>query len=344
MQEFTALRLLVISVFFVSGFRALAWGATNPPPQAGSFTNLVWDQEFNPISLAPGANDSGFDWYKGLWYSATMPNNGLITNPTDVLDLAWNRTQTSAPSLTQVISISHNGTTTAKTFRHGYFEARMKWDVNVGAWPAFWLNPIQEVLGTATQHGEIDIFEGQGSDPRTYYGTLHDWSGSTHLGASSPNNFTLPSTNDFSQWHTYGLLWTNGQVKWYYDDVQVGSANTFSDMESQDYYVLLSMNFGNNWSEGNLSGVTANSSHMQVDWVHVWQSGTAPPPPPPTAIPCDVNGDNAVNVQDVQSTVNQALSKVACGAGDINKDGSCTVIDVQRTVNAVLTGQCVTTP
>jgi hypothetical protein len=56
---------------------------------------------------------------------------------------------------------------------------------------------------------------------------------------------------------------------------------------------------------------------------------------------CDLNGDSATNVSDVQQCVNQAIGTVACSTGDINKDSVCNVIDVQRTVNAALGGQCV---
>jgi hypothetical protein len=69
-------------------------------------------------------------------------------------------------------------------------------------------------------------------------------------------------------------------------------------------------------------------------------AGTTPPPPPPSGSACDVNGDGATNVIDVQQEVNQALGIASCTA-DINKDGQCTVVDVQRVVNAALGGQCV---
>jgi len=63
--------------------------------------------------------------------------------------------------------------------------------------------------------------------------------------------------------------------------------------------------------------------------------------PPPSA--CDVNGDGAVNVSDIQSEVNQALGISSC-KNDINQDGVCNVNDVQRVVNAAIGGICVTTP
>jgi hypothetical protein len=61
----------------------------------------------------------------------------------------------------------------------------------------------------------------------------------------------------------------------------------------------------------------------------------------PSSSACDVNGDSATNVSDVQQCVNQAIGSAACSTGDINKDGSCTVVDVQRVVNSALGGACV---
>jgi hypothetical protein len=69
----------------------------------------------------------------------------------------------------------------------------------------------------------------------------------------------------------------------------------------------------------------------------VWAGSVAPP-----ASACDLNGDSATNVSDVQLCVNQAIGTVACSTGDINQDATCNVIDVQRSVNAALGGQCVT--
>ncbi len=58
------------------------------------------------------------------------------------------------------------------------------------------------------------------------------------------------------------------------------------------------------------------------------------------ASPCDINGDGAVNVVDVQSAVNRALGLLACGNGDIDRNGTCNVVDLQRIVIAVVSGTC----
>jgi len=59
--------------------------------------------------------------------------------------------------------------------------------------------------------------------------------------------------------------------------------------------------------------------------------------------PCDLNGDGAVNVADVQIAVNEALGLSACTM-DLDGTGTCDVADVQRVIAAALGGACIVTP
>jgi hypothetical protein len=59
-----------------------------------------------------------------------------------------------------------------------------------------------------------------------------------------------------------------------------------------------------------------------------------------TAFNCDINGDGAVNVVDVQLIVNEALG-VTPPVNDLNHDGSVNVADVQIVINAALGLGCV---
>ena len=59
---------------------------------------------------------------------------------------------------------------------------------------------------------------------------------------------------------------------------------------------------------------------------------------------CDINANGAVNVVDVQLTINQVLGIVPCTTADLQHNGQCNVIDVQRVVNAALGGPCVVGP
>jgi hypothetical protein len=50
---------------------------------------------------------------------------------------------------------------------------------------------------------------------------------------------------------------------------------------------------------------------------------------------CDVNGDGAVNIADVQLEINRALGIAASGC-DVNGDGTVNIADVQIVINAAL--------
>jgi beta-glucanase (GH16 family) len=221
------------------------------------------------LNLSATGNGT-YTWYPGIWWQATLPLPSLITDLNSALDLTWSAS--GSLNETDVSTLSRDATQ-GHTFRYGYFESRMKWDVTTGAWPAFWMVPKQGAQG-ATDTGEIDIFEGQGAEPYTYYGTLHEWNGSKEIWHNSPNWVSLATTNDFSQWHTYGLLWVPGKVTWYYDDQALFSSSTTAVFDSQDFFIVLSMAEGANWTKGNMTGVTATSLNLNVDWVRVWQSGT----------------------------------------------------------------------
>ena len=64
---------------------------------------------------------------------------------------------------------------------------------------------------------------------------------------------------------------------------------------------------------------------------------TAPADAQSVNIAGDANGDTAVNVQDVQVIINQALAtSPPTPAGDPNRDGTVNVQDVQLTINLAL--------
>jgi beta-glucanase (GH16 family) len=150
----------------------------------------------------------------------------------------------------------------------------MKWDVVKGAWPAFWLIPVEDATGRVTyngvkESGEIDVFEGLGGDPHDFYGTIHDWV-NLKDNASRPNRFRLHEDVDFSDYHTYGLLWTPGTVTWYLDNRPLHSEPTPIVFDRQTYFLVLSMQEGVKWKSGVLSGVESDKLTLCVDWVRVW--------------------------------------------------------------------------
>ena len=241
-----------------------------PPPQAAGYRLMFFD-DFVNLNLSP--NGSGlYAWYKGLpWETPPAQFNASVDS--SVLTLAWEKGQKLAE--TTIKSCSHNGQH-CPAFRYGYFEARMKWDVTTGAWPAFWMLPAQSISG-ATETGELDVFEGQGDpyDSQTYYGTIHDWVVKNGAATDVANNghanhYKIPGV-DFSAWHTYGVLWVPGKVTWYFDDQPIITATTYPIFDQQNFFLLLGSQEGASWTLGNLKNVTSSGMNLNVDWVRVWQ-------------------------------------------------------------------------
>jgi beta-glucanase (GH16 family) len=238
----------------------------SPPPQANDYV-LVFSDEFDRLNLSP--NGSGaYTWYDGLWWEKPVPAaHVMVAN--GILTLRWSRGQ--KPDATSVTTFSRDGRH-YKGWRYGYFEVRMRWETVPGAWPAIWMLPVQHFQDRATHVGELDIFEGQGSTSRVFYGTIHEWKQRQDVRNNKPwNHYRLPAGVDLAHFHTYGLLWQPGRVTWYFDDQALFSAATYSIFDEQDYYLILASQEGVNWKYGDLQGVGASQIGVQVDWVRVWQ-------------------------------------------------------------------------
>ena len=226
-------------------------------------------------------------WDDHIWYDGA-PNaawSGFQTVENGVLHLRTSRNFTYPGG-----SWPRNTVTTlssGRTFTQGYFEARMKWTAAPGAWPGFWLmsyrhatnpsypsvNPFcaQNALPTALcWSAELDVFEGQGSEPHVFYGTLHRNSSNTYgvPDSQNANNSADVAPDLGADWHTYGVLWTSSQVSWYLDGQLLMSAPTY-DSTNQPMFLLLQMWTGG-WTQ-NPGPSTPDVLETQVDYVSVWQ-------------------------------------------------------------------------
>jgi Glycosyl hydrolases family 16 len=241
-----------------------------PPPQAQGY-RLVFADEFDRLDLSPDGRGM-HAWYEGIWFNHQHASRKNISVANSMLSLKWERGQGAVDTSITTFS-PHAGNYAA--WRYGYFEARLRWDVVKGSWPAFWLIPVEDATGKdiyngTKESGEIDIFEGQGDHPHVFYGTIHDWV-NLRDHANRNNFFALPGNVDLSQFHTYGLLWTPGKVTWYLDNQPLHSESTPSIFDRQNFFLVLTMQEGDDWKAGNLSGVTAPGMTLNVDWVRVWQ-------------------------------------------------------------------------
>ena len=265
------IKILAVASAFFGLVGKVSAVAPQPPSQAADYS-LVFFDDFTNLNLSPDGSGQ-YTWFKDLWWE-TAPSQFTASAASSVLNLTWDKGQT-LPETT-ITSCSADGLR-CRAFRYGYFEARMKWDVTTGAWPAFWMIPVEGIWGSS-ETGELDVFDGQGdpADAHTYFGTIHDWlttNGTTvDIASNNGQNAYVVSGVDFSQWHTYGVLWIPGRVTWYFDDKPILTSVTYPIFDEQEYYLILSEQEGVNWTGGNTTGVTASSLKLYVDWVKVWQN------------------------------------------------------------------------
>ena len=256
----------------LSGIGVQPSGQPTPPTQAAGY-NLAFTDDFNTLNVSPNMLGN-YTWYQGLWWQQTVAPLSQFTVSNSILTLNWQKGLGDASLVTTAKDASIH-----QAWRYGYFEARLAWgNTTMGAWPAFWLIPVEDITGAdvvngVRDSGEIDIMEGQGgSNPNTVYGTIHEWKNNSDVyNNNSSNAYNVPSGFVLSQYHTYGVLWTPGTISWYIDNQLIHSANTTATFDQQTFYVVLGSQEGVNWGGGNLTGVTATTIPLNVDWVHVWQ-------------------------------------------------------------------------
>lgn len=164
-----------------------------------------------------------------------------------------------------------------KSFKYGRMEARLKLPKGKGTWPAFWMlgNSIQN--GTSwPKCGEIDIMEYVGADPLWVQGSLHSQSQSG--GNARNGRCQLLSTLDESEWHVYGIIWTDSKLSFYVDDYtkpyytcMAPATKTAENWPYDDnFFVILNLAFGGDW--GGYKGIDASLDNMtyQIDWVRYY--------------------------------------------------------------------------
>jgi Ca2+-binding RTX toxin-like protein len=157
------------------------------------------------------------------------------------------------------------------TQTYGYFEMRADLPDAVGAWPAFWLLPAD-----GSWPPELDVMEALSTDSMSW--TTKHWGTPSNHGAEGVQNF-VPGEG----FHTYGALWTAGDIRWYVDGVEVNRTTTPADMNKPMFMIA-------NLALGGWAG-TVDATHlpaeMKIDYIRAYQLPTAstPTPPPPAPPP-----------------------------------------------------------
>ena len=291
---------------------AVASGYNNSTIASQAFTpnipsgTLVWSDEFNGTAGTTYSqpNPSTWTYDTGLgsqccgnneqetycaWGNNTAPCSSTSPN-------AWMGTDGYLHIQAQQPTAGASTFTSARlksqglfSFMYGRIEARMQLPESQGMWPAFWMlgNNIATINWPAS--GELDIMEHiDGSNPPPYVGGTapgYDWiAGSVHggtSGAAELNGTQQYTTTGFSAaaWHTYGMIWTKGQIQYYVDSPSniyatfTTTNGSFSattwPFDAGPQFIILNLAVGGDWP-GNVNSSTVFPGNMLVDYVRIY--------------------------------------------------------------------------
>ncbi len=141
----------------------------------------------------------------------------------------------------------------------GYFEARMRFPLAHGVWPAFWLVATR----APAQRVEIDVVEFYGRDPRRYRSVVHLWpnqSGRTKWGRGTATPY--PAAAGADEFHRYGVEVSADALTYYLDRRPVWQVGVPLDLRQQALALLVNLAIE--------PDTVAGTHRMDVDYVRAW--------------------------------------------------------------------------
>jgi len=238
---------------------------------------LTFNDDFNSLSLYDGqdgvweakywwATEKGASlhtngeqqWYVNPLYGPTASANPFSVTD-GVLTIRAEQTPDALSGEVEGYDYTSGMLTTHASFAqtYGYFEIRADMPDEQGAWPAFWLLPED-----GSWPPELDVIEMRGQDPNTLILSAH--SNETGKQTSVINNVAVADTEGF---HTYGLLWDEDHITWYFDDVAVAQTDTPDDMHDPMYMIV-------NLAIGGMAGTPSDGlpdgSEMNIDYIRAY--------------------------------------------------------------------------
>jgi len=176
------------------------------------------------------------------------------------------------------------------SFQYGRIEASISVPESQGMWPAFWMLGSNILTTPWPASGEVDIMEHIDGNNTPFGGPGngnlpgYDWiAGSVHGGTSSAeaslsNDYPSSSSNGFSAaaLHTYGMIWTKGQIQFYLDSpTNIYATDNTSNFpgtwpfDQGPQFILLNLAVGGSWP-GNPNTTTVFPSQMVVNYVRIY--------------------------------------------------------------------------
>jgi len=232
----------------------LAGGAAAAPPSPDY--ELAWSDEFSGDSL----NREAWSYRTDVkWDTAHRPENVKVSG--GKLRLVLEKRANDGKQFTT------GGVVTKRSFRYGYFEARMKGFPDGNWHPSFWtahalglqtmgnLPPIPHLGGSEAPRLEIDIVEHDTANVKSYHAGLLRW-GPQGTGSLGRKHFTVPDLS--AAFNVFGAAVMPDRVDFYFNDKLVNSVPMAGWPQPEGFVFLTSI--------GRQIVSTRLPGEIQFDW------------------------------------------------------------------------------
>ena len=260
---------------FTAGTVTKKCKVTQKPTKTESFVpqgySLVWNDEFDD---GTGPNTTSW-WYEtggGGWGNNELQNYVAGYQGSEQLATVkdGSLTITAKKISGTVYSIRMN---TIKSWKYGYFEARLLLPGGKGTWPAFWMMPKN--FTAWPDDGEIDIMEYVGYEKDVTHSAIHTKSYNHSIATQKGASKAIAGME--TAYHVYALEWTEDYIRTYVDGNEIftfpndkaGNKNTWPF--NAEFYLKLNLAWGGNW--GGALGIdeSALPANYKIDYVRVYQ-------------------------------------------------------------------------
>jgi beta-glucanase (GH16 family) len=211
------------TLVFEDAFETIDWSVWNAGPKAGTwdtgfygrsaFARQTGEEGFLPYSIVDDVNASKG---KALQIAATYMG-GTMKVPkyygNNLPEFQW---------ISGNLQTARRDGTITKSWRKGYFEARMLFPAHPLTWPAFWMLNGRSILFPKTSI-EIDVVEHKGFEPNVYGTYLHEWGGDDQHHESTGVKTPVKMTEGYCR---YGVLITDRSCTPFFDRQPVTDTRT----------------------------------------------------------------------------------------------------------------------
>jgi len=329
-----------------------AWSVTlgsqpaRAAPVAQTGWQLVWSDEFNGASVdttkwhvwnAHSNINNEPEYYTPNNVSVSGGNLVIVTKKNDIIPGATEGY--TSGRLETYCGYAPDGCTPAHYLyglTYGKIEVRGKMAAGDGVWPAYWLAAPDD------WPPEIDINEWLGKWPTVYhYGYFQMKDGNGNWGASGwyypfdpeQGQTCSGSCPDLSQgFHTYGVEWTVGQLKYFFDGTLVRTVSDSRVSSKKMFFIINTALAALPCQWAGCPGNAVYPTYHYVDYVRIYTGcGSCTPVPTdtpaptnsPTPLPTAVNGPTRIELGGLNNYTdtggNVWVSDRGCGGNTVDR-------------------------